>query len=246
MTSRIVQHSTRQAFQRLHFVSLSVSRTPSRLAPLSTFFAHSSVRLFSDSSSSSSKEADEIKEDITLDRESTTANQLDEATAAEETLEEDSRERQLEEQLLDMKDQLLRSLAEQENTRRIARRDVESARNFAIKSFAKSLLDTSDNLAMALDAVPEDMRADKEGHAVLANLYEGIQMTHLGLTKAFEQNGLAEFGKIGDVFDPNHHEALFQYPDPNLEAGTIGQVMKKGFFLNNRVLRPAEVGVVKK
>jgi molecular chaperone GrpE len=172
----------------------------------------------------------------------------DPAAAEEEAspaVEEEPREIQLEKQVIDLKDQLLRSLAEQENTRRIAKRDVESARNFAIKSFAKSLLDTSDNLSLALGAVPEELRSDKEGNAVLANLYEGIQMTQMGLDKAFEQNGLKSYGEVGDVFDPNHHEALFQYPDPNLEAGTIGQVMKKGFFLNNRVLRPAEVGVIK-
>jgi molecular chaperone GrpE len=143
------------------------------------------------------------------------------------------------------KDQLLRSLAEQENTRRIALRDVDSARQFAIKSFAKSLLDVSDNLSRALDAVPEDMRADKDGHSVLATLYEGIQMTDRELTKAFELNGLVKYGQPGDIFDPNLHEALYEYADPVKEPGTVGQVMTPGFMLNKRVLRPAEVGVVK-
>merc|ERR1712137_1343150 len=139
-----------------------------------------------------------------------------------------------------------RSLAEQENTRRIAKRDVDSARQFAIKSFAKSLLDTSDNLSRALEAVPEDLRKDKENHPVLATLYEGIEMTDMGLTKAFETNGLVKYAEAGDSFDPNLHDALFEYQDPNIEPGTVGQVMKKGFMLNDRVLRPAEVGVVKK
>lgn len=151
----------------------------------------------------------------------------------------------LETQIKDLKDNLLRSLAEQENTRRIAQRDVANAKNFAISSFAKSLLDTSDNLSRALDAVPEDLRHDHENHPVLANLYEGIVMTETGLTKAFEKNGLIKFGKKGEKFDPNLHEALFEYPDPEGEAGNIGQVMKVGFMLNKRVVRPAEVGVVK-
>jgi molecular chaperone GrpE len=228
MASRIVQYSARQAFQRMSHVA-AVPTTRSRIAPLaSTCFTH--VRVFSDTKGT--EEAP--KEDPAAAQE-----------AAPPASEEEPREIQLEKQVIDLKDQLLRSLAEQENTRRIAKRDVESARNFAIKSFAKSLLDTSDNLALALDAVPEELRSDKEGNAVLANLYEGIQMTQMGLDKAFEQNGLKRYGEVGDVFDPNHHEALFQYPDPNLEAGTIGQVMKKGFFLNKRVLRPAEVGVIK-
>mmetsp|Transcript_9428 Transcript_9428/g.18032 ORF Transcript_9428/g.18032 Transcript_9428/m.18032 type:complete len:252 (-) Transcript_9428:114-869(-) len=157
-----------------------------------------------------------------------------------------SKEEQLEAQVKELKDQLLRSLAEQDNTRRIAQRDVDAASQFAIKSFAKALLDTSDNLTRALDAVPEEMRHDKENHTVLANLYEGIEMTGRGLIKAFEMNGLVKFGKEGELFDPNKHEALYEYVDPEKKVGTIGQIMKPGFMLRDRVLRPAEVGVIKK
>mmetsp|Transcript_7158 Transcript_7158/g.8283 ORF Transcript_7158/g.8283 Transcript_7158/m.8283 type:complete len:264 (-) Transcript_7158:43-834(-) len=152
----------------------------------------------------------------------------------------------LEAKLKDMKDQLLRSLAEQENIRRIAKRDVENARSFAVTSFAKSLLETSDNLSRAMDAVPEELRKDTENHPVLATLYEGIHMTDSGLSKAFNKNGLKKFGESGDKFDPNMHEALFEYPDENMDAGSVGQVMKVGFMLNDRVIRPAEVGVTKK
>ena len=172
--------------------------------------------------------------------------------AAEETAEETNESNpeqdkitDLEKQVKDLKDNLLRSLAEQENTRRIAKRDVEQARSFAISSFAKSLLETSDNLSRALDAVPEELRHDHDQNSVLATLYEGITMTDDGLTKAFAKNGLEKFGAQGEKFDPNLHDALFEYPDPNGEAGNIGQVMKKGFMLNSRVLRPAEVGVIK-
>jgi molecular chaperone GrpE len=156
----------------------------------------------------------------------------------------------MEVQIKDLKNQLLRSLADQENTRRIAKRDVESAKQFAIKSFAKSLLETSDNLERALDAVPQDLLLPSSStvdlHGVLVTLYEGIRMTEEGLNKALESNGLERFGTVGDVFDPNLHEALFEYPDPTKEPGTLGQVMKPGFLLNKRVLRPAEVGVIKK
>jgi len=148
-------------------------------------------------------------------------------------------------QISDLKDQLLRSLADQENTRRIAKRDVSNARSFAVTSFAKSLLDTSDNLTRAMEAVPVELRNDSENHPVLSNLYEGIGMTDDGLTKAFTKNGLSKFGAVGDKFDPNMHEALFEYADPDKKAGTIGQVMKLGFTLNDRVIRPSEVGIVK-
>merc|ERR1712071_533887 len=92
---------------------------------------------------------------------------------------------QLKLQIKDYKDQLLRSLAEQENTRRIAKRDVESARNFAVSSFAKSLLDTSDNLSRAMDAVkPPSDDSSTDTASALKTLYEGIQMTDTCLTKA--------------------------------------------------------------
>ena len=138
------------------------------------------------------------------------------------------------------------SLAEQENTRTIAKRDVASAKNFAVTSFAKSLLDTSDNLSRAMESVPEEYRADTDNHPVLATLYEGIKMTDENLLKAFEKNGLVRYGVVGDKFDPSEHDALFEYPDPNMEVGTVGQVMKAGFKLNDRVIRAAEVGVIKK
>jgi molecular chaperone GrpE len=152
-----------------------------------------------------------------------------------------------------LKDQLLRSLAEQENTRHIARRDVEAAKNFAIKSFAKSLLEVSDNLNRALDAVPVDAldggdnNNNNNNNNSLKTLYEGVKMTNDGLTKALESNGIRAFTKQpGEVFDPTRHEALMEYLDPSKEPGTVGLVLKVGFTLNDRVLRPAEVGVVKK
>lgn len=158
-------------------------------------------------------------------------------------------EEKLKAQIKDLKDQLLRSLAEQENTRRIAKRDVESARNFAVSSFAKSLLDTSDNLTRAVDAVDLDKLNDDETtdtKAALTTLLEGVRMTDAGLAKAFAKHGLVRFGKAGEVFDPNKHEALFEYADDKAKPGTVGQVMKVGFELNGRVVRSAEVGVVKK
>ena len=160
----------------------------------------------------------------------------------------------LEAQIKDLKDTLLRSLAEQENIRRIAARDVDNAKSYAISSFAKSLLDTSDDLTRALMAVPIELRTDRADHPVLANLYEGISMTEINLNKAFNKFGLVKYGNVGDKFDPNLHMALFEYPIDDSSGttttgstppGHIGQVMKVGFMLNDRVIRSAEVGVVK-
>ena len=256
MSSRIVQRAAAR-----HLQSLLWSNRPTGLTAFSSNFPRHvavgsnwqqvNVRFFSDritnASESEAKEGMVENEIFTKEETPEQAGATPVAGEDEETTpdaeEEISREIQLEQEVKELKDHLLRSLAEQENTRRIAKRDVEAAKNFAVTSFAKSLLDTSDNLTRALAAVPLE---EKEKSPVLATLYEGIQMTDVGLTKAFEKNGLVKFGEVGELFDPNKHEALFEYVNPAQEPGTIGQVMKPGFLLNDRVIRPAEVGVVKK
>lgn len=199
-------------------------------------FQQHAARYFGDNKGTEEEKVEETEEEIATENEA----DAEEENAPEPEI---TREEELEQQVKDLKDQLLRGLAEQENTRNIAKRDVASARNFAVTSFAKSLLDTSDNLSRALEHVPKE---EREKNEVLANLYEGIQMTEAGLIKAFEKNGLVRYGEVGDAFDPNKYEALFEYPDPDKAGGSVGQVMKKGFTLNGRVIRPAEVGVVKK
>ena len=137
------------------------------------------------------------------------------------------------------RDKMMRALAEAENARTIARRDVAQAREYAISSFAKSLLEVADNLGYALGAAKEEKPS-------LENLVEGVEMTRSLLVKAFTNGGIAEFGAVGDKFDPALHEALFEYQDPEKEPTTVGQVLKTGFTLNSRVIRAAQVGIVKK
>ena len=236
------------------FGSLVASSTSSKAALASNSRTSSALLLRYNKSCSSAAAAryfsstEEKKEDDDTVEEA--AGEKDAAEAADaadaEAEAPASREQELEKEVKDLKDQLLRSLAEQENTRTIAKRDVASAKSFAVTSFAKSLLDTSDNLSRAMESVPEEYRADTDNHPVLATLYEGIKMTDENLLKAFQKNGLVRYGTVGDKFDPSEHDALFEYPDPNLEVGTVGQVMKAGFKLNDRVIRAAEVGVIKK
>lgn len=142
----------------------------------------------------------------------------------------------LEAQVTDLKNQLLRSLADQENTRRIAHHDMEKARQLATKGFAKSLLEVWDNLSRALEAAKDHDDS----------IYQGIEMTQSILQKAFESNGLQKYGEIGDSFDPQVHNALSQYKDPSQTPGSIGQVVKVGFKLHKHVLRPADVMVIAK
>ena len=170
------------------------------------------------------------EEEAAAPPEAAEAEPVDETAAALETLETEKR---------DLKDQLLRAIAEQENTRRIARRDVQAAKDFASQGFAKSLLDVSDSLGYALEAAKGD-------DASLESLIEGVELTRGQLVKAFSGQGVEEFGAVGDAFDPGLHEALFEYPDDDKEAGTVGQVVKTGFTMKGRTIRAAQVGVVKK
>jgi len=143
----------------------------------------------------------------------------------------------LENDVKEAKDQVLRAFAEMENVRNRTKRDIENERNFANQKFAKSLLPTADNLSRALEAVPE---AERSGP-----LYEGIQMTETELNKVFESNGISSFGVVGDKFDPQTHEAMMQVENPELDAGSVAFVMQRGYKFKERVLRPAQVGVVK-
>ncbi len=235
ISRRVIQLISRQSQARtLANASLSMKEiapfAASRLTPGTSSL---SPRWFSSSSTEEKKESEEAR------------------AAGEESVGEDkgkeegpSTEEILQGEIKALKDQLLRSYAEQENTRNIARRDVVEARQFAIKSFAKSLLEVSDNLQRALDSVPV---GDLGSNAQLKLLHEGIEMTNVGLLKALEANGVKKYCEApGDKFNPSLHNALMQYPDPTKEPDTVGQVIKVGFTLNDRVLRPAEVGVVKK
>lgn len=144
----------------------------------------------------------------------------------------------------DFQQKYVGSLAEMENVRRIAKVDVDNAKTYAVRKFAKTMLGVADNLARATSSVPEDavLNASSEMKA----LYEGVSMTKQELLKTFAANGIEQFGEVGDVFDPNRHDAMFQYDDPNGEPGTVGQVIGVGYTFKDRILRPAQVGTIKK
>jgi molecular chaperone GrpE len=148
---------------------------------------------------------------------------------------------QLQKEIKDLRDKVIRSYAEEENVRRIAKRDVESARNYANSSFAKALCDVADDLERALSSVPKDKL---EENPDLKNLYIGVEMTEKQLQKVFQQFKVQQFAAVGDRFDPSLHDALFQVADPTRETGTILQVLKKGYKLQDRVIRAAQVGTV--
>jgi len=140
-----------------------------------------------------------------------------------------------------LKDQALRALAEVENMRRRAERDREDANKYAISSFARDLLSVADNLNRALAAVP----ADHAGDESVKNLIAGVEATERELIAAFERRGLSRIAPMGEKFDPNFHQAMFEVPDSTHPVGTVVQVLAPGWVIHDRLLRPAMVGVSK-
>ncbi|XBI80643.1 hypothetical protein VPH35_089749 [Triticum aestivum] len=153
------------------------------------------------------------------------------------------------EEIKDMKDKVLRSYAEMENVIARTKRESENSKKYAVQNFSKSLLDVADNLARASSVVKEsfsklDTSEDSSGAVpLLKTLLEGVDMTDKQLGEVFKKFGVERFDPLNEKFDPDKHFALFQIPDPSKPSGTVASVVKVGYMLHDRVLRPAEVGV---
>jgi molecular chaperone GrpE len=152
------------------------------------------------------------------------------------------REAELEVEAADLRDKLLRALAETENVRRRAVRDREDAFKYAIANFAREMVAVADNLGRALDSVPADLRAENEA---VENLVVGVEMTEKTMIDAFGRCGIQPIEALDQRFDHNFHEALYELEDKETPAGTVIQVIETGYLLHGRLLRPAKVGVSK-
>src|ERR1700728_2511091 len=149
----------------------------------------------------------------------------------------------LEREHAEMKDRLLRTLAEMENLRKRTEREVADARLYGASSFARDVLAVADNMRRALDAVPPEARAGAE--AGMNSLVEGVELTERELLKALEKNGVRQFTPRGEKFDPHLHQAMFEVPDASVPAGSVVEVVAPGYMIGERMLRPAMVGVSK-
>ena len=156
--------------------------------------------------------------------------------------EPENREEELELKISELKDQLLRAVADSENIRKRSEREKEQTRKFGIANFAKDLLSIADNLGRALDAAPknEDIKDD-----AIKNFVIGIQMTEQELQKAFDSNNIRKIDPIGEKFDYNFHQAMFEVEETDQEPGIVVQVLQPGYAIDDRILRPAMVGVSK-
>ena len=138
----------------------------------------------------------------------------------------------------EMRDKFMRALADAENARKRSDRDRREAEQYGGSKLARDMLPVYDNLNRALGAIEESQR---EANAALI---EGVELTLRELLNVFSKHGVVSIEpEVGDSFDPQQHEAMFEAPVPGTKAGDIIQVMANGFMLHDRLLRPAQVGV---
>lgn len=143
---------------------------------------------------------------------------------------------------VEMKDLYTRSIADFRNLQDTTKREIQKAKDFALQKFAKDLIESIDNFGHALSSVKED--SIKANHEI-SQLYDGVKMTRDVFEKTLSKHGLQKIDPMDEEFNPNKHEATFQAPHAEKEAGTVFFVQQPGYELNGRVLRAAKVGIVK-
>jgi molecular chaperone GrpE len=145
-------------------------------------------------------------------------------------------------EIASLKDKLLRAVAETDNVRKRAQRDVEETSKYAVTPLAKDLVNVCENLNRALECIPADQR---DANPLLKSLGDGVEMTLKELLAIFQRNGIRRIEPLGEKFDHNFHQAVMQVQSPDHEAGTVVQVLQAGYVIHDRLLRPAMVGVAK-
>jgi molecular chaperone GrpE len=145
----------------------------------------------------------------------------------------------LQQENVDLKDKLLRTLAEMENLRRRTEKEVTDAKLYGVTSFARDMLTFADNLRRIVENIPEELRA------AAATLVEGLDLTERDFLSRLARHGVKKLEPQGKKFDPNRHEAMYEVPDESVPAGTVVQVIEDGYAIGDRVLRPAKVGVAR-
>ena len=150
----------------------------------------------------------------------------------------DERIQELEAERDEFKDRFMRALADAENARKRSERDRREAEQYGGSKLARDLLSVFDNMKRAVEAIPEESRDTNKA------VIEGVELTMRELLNVFKKHGIEPISpEVGDKFDPQLHEAMFEAPVPGTTAGEIIQVSGDGFMLHDRLLRPAKVGV---
>jgi molecular chaperone GrpE len=149
----------------------------------------------------------------------------------------------LEGQVAELRDRFLRAVAEGDNIRKRAEKDVADARAYGITAFARDVLTVADNLARTIEHVSAEASASADPS--LKALLEGVEITERDLQMILQKNGVKPINPMGEKFDPHFHQAMFEVPDSGRPHGTVVQVVQAGYAIGDRVLRPAMVGVAK-
>lgn len=150
---------------------------------------------------------------------------------------------ELEQKVVDLKDQLMRSLADGENLRKRTQKDVEHAKKYSHISFIKELVSSVDNLQRALQSIPEDTSSLPEP---IKNLIVGLEIVEKEVISTLEKHNVKQINPLGEKFDYNFHQAMFEVVTNESDPGTVVEVSQKGYLLYDRLVRPAMVGIAKK
>lgn len=224
-TTSLSKVSTRYVLPRTYVYSSAI-KTRSAISPISMRYG---VRNYADDAKTKDTE-DKSKSEATETPEQIKIKEL------ESSLDKKTKE------TVELKDRLLRSVADFRNLQEVTKKDVQKAKDFALQKFAKDLLESVDNFGHALGAIKDDdLKKSKE----INDLYTGVKMTRDVFENTLRKHGISKLDPLGEPFDPNKHEATFEIAQKDKEPGTVFHVQQLGYTLNDRVIRPAKVGIVK-
>ena len=192
-------------------------------------------------SKTDNKDENSLEENINIDPDISTGKvnvdeNRDEEISIEQTVENQNK------QIKELKDQLLRSLAESENLRKRTIKEIADAKKYSHISFTRDLVSSVDNLQRALEAVPDDKSQLSEP---IKNLVIGLEIVEKEILNTFEKYNLKQINPLGEKFDYNLHQAMFEVPTNEKEPGYVVEVSQKGYLLHDRLVRPAMVGISK-
>ena len=193
-------------------------------------------------SKTDNKDENYLEENTNIDQDTNTGEvnvdkNGDEDISIEQTVENQNKE------IIELKDQLLRSLAESENLRKRTIKEIADAKKYSHIYFIRDLVSSVDNLQRALEAVPDDKSQLSEP---IKNLVIGLEIVEKEILNTFEKHSLKQINPLGEKFDYNLHQAMFEVPTNEKEAGYVVEVTQKGYLLHDRLVRPAMVGISKK
>ncbi len=193
-------------------------------------------------SKTDNKDENSLEENTNIDQDTNTGKVNEDKNGEEDISIEQTVENQ-DKEIKELKDQLLRSLAESENLRKRTIKEIADAKKYSHIYFIRDLVSSVDNLQRALEAVPDDKSQLSEP---IKNLVIGLEIVEKEILNTFEKHSLKQINPLGEKFDYNLHQAMFEVPTNEKEPGYVVEVSQKGYLLHDRLVRPAMVGISKK